>query len=130
MPPVTDPITIAAASFKNKATVKRGKIYSLQVTLTMPAPTDGRRLVKEEEARELMGGNTANKKPANTTDYALLVTVPTGGATNVVYRRTSVHPALKPASLRKPAVQQNGDLLWARVPIHQYTSKAFTRTFN
>jgi hypothetical protein len=125
----SDPIQITAASYKNRATVMRGMAYSLQVKLTMPALTPARRLVEEE--RELKGFNTAqmNKKPLNTTNYALLVTVPAGGATNAVYRSTSVLPALKPASLKKPAVQQNGDLLWATVPMLRFTSKAYTRTF-
>ena len=126
----TDPIQIAATSHKNKATVGRGKFYSLRVTLTMPALMLDRRLVEgEQDERELKGGNTANKKPANTTDYALLVTVPAGGAANVVYKRTSARPGLKPAALKRPAVQENGDLLWARIPMPQYTSKAYTRTF-
>jgi hypothetical protein len=127
---LADPIQIAATSHKNKATVKRGRLYTLRITLMMPAVPLDRRLVEgEQEERELKGGNTANKTPVITTDYALLVTVPAGGAANVVYKRTSVHPGLKPASLKRPAVQQNGDLLWARVPMPQYTFKAYTRTF-
>jgi hypothetical protein len=124
---------IAASSFKNKATVKRGAYYKLQVTLTMPALTPGRRLAEEQEekGRELKGINTApmNKKPTNTADYALMVTVPAGGAASVTYKRSSVRPAPKPASLKKPAVQQNGDLLWASVPMPRYMSKAYTRKF-
>ena len=133
--PFVDPILIAAASFKNRASVRRGKAYALQVTLAMPALVGGRRLAaskeKEEEEeeqqqqRELRGF----KKPLNTTDYALLVTVPAGGAADVMYRRTVVRPGLKPAALKKPQVQGNGDLLWTRVPMPRYMDKAYTRTF-
>lgn len=63
----------------------------------------------------------------STTNYALLVTPPTGNA--VSYRRTSVTPALKPGTLKKPKVQMNGGLLWASVPMPQYAAKNSTRTF-
>lgn len=129
--PVTDPIHIAAASFNNRASVRRGMSYALKVTLTMPALVGGRRLIAEDQ-RELQGANSAhtNKKPLNATDYALFVTVPRGGAVDMLtYRRTVVRPQLKPASLKKPQVQSNGDLLWSRVPMLRYMTKAYTRTF-
>lgn len=98
--------------------MRRGRSYTLQVTLTMPA----------------LGGGASNsphgsKTPVNTTDYALLVTAPAGGAANAAYKRAGVRPALKPALLKKPQVQSNGNLLWARVPMPRYQGKAFTRTF-
>ena len=110
-----DLIAITAASFRNRQSVREGKLYALSVKLELPA------------AASIAAA--ASKKPLNSTDYALLVTVPAGGANNVVYRRTSVRPALKPASLKKPVVQQNGDLLWARVPMPLYASKNSTRLF-
>lgn len=66
-------------------------------------------------------------KPINSTDYALLVAVPAGGA--VTYRHTAIRPGLKPGTLKKPSLQSNGDLLWARVPTPLYQSKNATRTF-
>ena len=114
--------------------MRRCQTCLLQVTLTLPAVNTGRRLYEKEQDEEQerglgVKGAPHNKRPLTTTDYALLVTVPGGGAANVTYKHTLVHPKLKPAALKAPAVQSNGDLLWARVPMPRYQSKSFSRTF-
>lgn len=49
------------------------------------------------------------------------------GSTN---KSTAVSPGrLLPAAWKKPAVQSNGDLLWARVPMPLYQAKNSTRKF-
>lgn len=103
------------------------------MTLTIPALIGGHRLAAEKQEpqpRELQGFKSAlaSKKPLNTTDYALLVTVPAGD-NQVTYRRSHVYPALKPVSLKKPTTQANFDLLWASMPMPRYMDKAYTRTF-
>ena len=87
---LADPIQIAAASFKNKATVRRGALYKLQVTLTLPAANSANRRLLEEAQRELNNAPHGSKTPVSTTDYALLVTPPAGQV--VTYRSTGVRP--------------------------------------
>ncbi len=113
----TDPIAIAAASYKGRNSVRAGKLYKLLVTLTLPADNARRELKFEFNAT----------KPAvlDTFDYALLLVVPDGAT----YKRTAVKPALKPWSLKKPEVQTGGDLLWEEVPMSLYATQASTRTF-
>lgn len=121
---LADPINIVASSHKNRASVRRGKMYTLQVTLTLPAAS--RRRLEATTKRELLQAHNGKSTPVSTTNYAVLVTPPAGNA--VAYRRTSVAPTLKPGSLRKPQVQTNGGLLWPTMPIHRYAAQASTRT--
>ena len=89
-------------------------MYKILITLRLPAvDTRGR--------RELLIKANTDKHAVNTTTYALLLEAP--GASDVTYKRTSVHPRLKPASLKKPAVQTGGDLLWSKVSMPLYASK-------
>jgi hypothetical protein len=99
--------------------VRRGRIYTLFVTLTLPAANtlDRRELAKAD----------GDKHAVDTTTYALLLEAP--GATDVTYKRTSVHPGLKPASLKKPTKQDGGDLLWSNVAMPLYATKPSKRTF-
>ena len=90
--------------------MRAGQLYRLRLTLTLPA---------DDTRREL------TNKPLDITDYALLLDVPSG----VTYKSTAVHPALKPWSLKNPKKQTGGDLLWEEVPMSQYASKAYKRTF-
>lgn len=108
-----DPIEISASSYGNRAYARRGSLYALQVRLTLPGSTNP--------------AHAGSHKPINTTDYALLVTVPTGGA--VTYKRAAVSPKPKPRSLARPTVQSSGNLLWPRVPMPLYWQKQSTRTF-
>lgn len=123
---IADPVVLAASG---SGTVPVGGPISLLVALTVPAASLGRRLQAEDDGRELKGWGAASHKPLNTTNYALLVTVPGGGAANVTYKRTRVAPRLKPASLKKPVVQSNGNLLWPTVPMPLYQNKNSTRKF-
>jgi hypothetical protein len=68
-----------------------------------------------------------DKHALNSTIYALLLEAT--GANDVTYKRTSVHPWLKPASLKAPATKTGGDLLWSNVAMPLYASKTFKRTF-
>ena len=103
------------------------------MTLILPAANLGRRLFAataeaeaEPEQRELKGWTGAGKKALNSTDYALLVSVPASST----YKSTAVSPGrFLPAAWKKPAVQSNGDLLWARVPMPLYQAKNSTRKF-
>ena len=102
----TDRVRIAATG---NPSVRGGCKYRLLVTLTLPAASYGRRLQgEEEEGRELKpaAGSSSMKKPLNTTDYALLMTVPGGGAVNAAYKHTLVSPGMKPGSLKKPQVHR------------------------
>jgi len=92
--------------------VRAGKYYTLIVTLSLP---------------ELLMKTSTDKHALNSTTYALFVDVP--GTGNVTYKRTSVHPRLKPASLKTPAVQTGDALLWPDVAMRLYASKPSTRTF-
>ena len=107
------PISISAASYKDQNTVKKGKLYTLLVTLTLPAAN----------RREL---KPSALTPVNTTDYALLIEVPNDAS----FKRVAVKPALKPFSLKKPELQAgSGDLLWPTVSMLQYAASDYTRTF-
>ena len=100
--------------------MRGGKYYTLLVTLSLPAAdTLGR--------RELFTKTSTDKHALNSTTYALLLETP--DADDVTYKRTSVHPRLKPASLKKPEVQTGGDLLWSDVAMRMYASKPSKRTF-
>lgn len=131
-PVVNEPISIAASS-AGRSNALRGALYVLRVVVTLPAVTSrgleadqAEQAEEQEEGRELLGWGSGHE-PLNTTAYAVRVTVPAGS--QVTYKRTSVSPGLKPAALKTPAVQANGDLLWARVPMPRYQTKAFKRTF-
>ena len=115
-----DPIAISAASHKGRSSVRGGKYYTLLVTLSLPA-------ADTLDRRELLMKTGTDKHALNSTTYALLVEAP--GANDVTYKRTSVQPRLKPASLKKPAVQARGDLLWSEVAMPLYASKPSKRTF-
>lgn len=100
----------------------QGGSYAFQVTLTLP------QAISTTQLKSGGAGSAWGKKLLNTTDYALLVTVPAGG--QATYKHTGVSPGLKPASLKRPTVQQpSGDLLWARVPMPLYQNKNSTRRF-
>jgi hypothetical protein len=113
-----DLTAISAASYRGRSNVRFGRTYSLLVTLSLPAATvDRRKLTKA----------STDKHALNRTIYALLLDVP--GTGSVTYKHTSVRPWLKPASLKRPATQTGGDLVWANVPMPLYASKTSTRTF-
>ena len=93
--------------------MRLGRIHSLLLTLSLPSATSVY--------------SYAGKHALNSTTYALLLDVP--GTGNIAYKRTSVRPWFKPASLKRPAIQTGGDLLWANVPMPLYAGKNSTRTF-
>ena len=100
--------------------MRAGKYYTLLVTLSLPA-------ADTFDRRGLLMKTSTDKHTLDSTTNALLVEA--SDADDVTYKRTSVHPRLKPVSLKKPGRAGRGDLLWSDVAMHLYASKPLKCTF-